>query len=165
MQFALHFMERAGGVPLPQQISQDPAIKAAYQELSVVFAGGVTRPTRKAPQVPLYFMACFEDFVICEAQPLYWRLFSWYRLVRIWGTVRFDDHTGLMPASMRLISGSLRGTLVRTKTSGAGKKREELYLHIDVTALFFHPSWLRVGWELWQALGTRRDYFFTGALM
>ena len=91
---ALSFMERAGGVPLPQQISKDPAIKAAYQELSLVCAGGVTRPTKKAPQIPLYFMACFEDMVICEAQPLYWRLFSWYRLVRFWRTMRFDDHRG-----------------------------------------------------------------------
>ena len=49
---ALSFMERAGGVPI-EQFSLDPASKASFQELSVVTAAGATRPTKKAPRVPL----------------------------------------------------------------------------------------------------------------
>ena len=73
--------------------------------------------------------------------------------------MRFDDHRGLIPSTIRLVAGSLRGTLVRTKTSGAGKRREELYLHIDAGAFFFHKSWISVGRRLWEDLGTNRDYF------
>ena len=47
----------------------------------------------------------------------------------------------------------------RTKTTGAGKKAEELNLHIDREAWLAHPSWLEVGPALWQHTGTARDNF------
>ena len=90
---------------------------------------------------------------------LYWRLFSWYRLLRVWVTLRFDDHRGLLPDTLRMVSGSVRGTLVRTKTSGAGKRREELYLHIDALAYISQPTWHKVGMELWPSVNSPRDYF------
>ena len=79
--------------------------------------------------------------------------------MRIWGTLRFDDHRGLIPSTLRLVGGSLRGTLARTKTTGAGKKREELYLHVDNECFLLHGDWLPVGLALWQSIGVARDYF------
>ena len=73
--------------------------------------------------------------------------------------MRFDDHRGLQPKASRLAGGSLRGTLARTKTSGAGKKVEELYLHIDANAWLGQRDWLLVGYALWQYIGSARDSF------
>ena len=48
---------------------------------------------------------------------------------------------------------------MRTKTSGDGRKREELYLHIDQQAYVIHSEWLQVGWDLWAPLNMQRDFF------
>ena len=66
---------------------------------------------------------------------------------------------GLLPSSMRLAGSAFRATLVRTKTSGSGKKREELYIHVDPGAFIFEEAWLRTGFDLWLQAGTDRDYF------
>ena len=52
----------------------------------------------------------------------------------------------------------LRGTLVRTKTTGAGKKKEQLEVVVDAAAFISDPTWLRVGWELWAAVFPDRDF-------
>ena len=168
---ALNFMEKAGGLPEPRWLSQHPLVKATHNELLVTMASGATRATRKAPQMPCLLMLKFEGFVVDDSLQLYWRLFAWYRLLRVWACLRFDDHRGLLPSSLRLVGGSLRGTLVRSKTTGAGKRREELYLHVDRMAYILESSWLEVGWRLWQRCGTARDYFlllptadFTGVI-
>ena len=168
---ALNFMEKAGGLPEPRWLSQHPLVKATHNELLVTMASGATRATRKAPQMPCLLMMKFEGFVVDDSLQLYWRLFAWYRLLRVWACLRFDDHRGLLPSSLRLVAGSLRGTLVRSKTTGAGKRREELYLHVDRMAYILESSWLEVGWRLWQRCGTARDYFlllptadFTGVI-
>ena len=66
----------------------------------------------------------FEAVVVDSTSPKFVRMFAWLRLVRVWTALRFDDHRGIIPRRMVLTSTGLRGTLVRTKTSGAGKRRE-----------------------------------------
>ena len=88
-----------------------------------------------------------------------WRCFAWFRLVRIWCCLRFDDHRMLLPSTLRLVGGSLKATLVRTKNTGIGKRREELYLHLDAEAFIFERTWLRTRFELWMSAGTAHDYF------
>ena len=110
-------------------------------------SGGSTKPVRKAPQLPVAFAMAFERIVVDSSSPKFLRMFAWFRLVRLWACLRFDDHRGLLPQSMRLVSGCLKGTLVRTKTSGPGRRREELYIHVDSAAYLVSPGWLEAGVE------------------
>ena len=73
--------------------------------------------------------------------------------------MRFDDHRGLIPSRMRWSNASLRGVLVRTKTTGAGKKWELLHFCVDELAYLVAPDWLAVGWALWQEVDQARDDF------
>ena len=118
----LAFMERAGNVPAEVRISENALVKAAVDEYGFQAASLGSRPTRQAPQVPLAVIAEFERVVVSRVHPTYVRMFAWYRLVRIWSSMRFDDHRGSLPTSMRIVCGSLRGALTRTNTSGQGKK-------------------------------------------
>ena len=52
----------------------------------------------------------------------------------------------------------LRGTLVRTKTTGAGKRREELLLFVSLDAYLLHREWLKTGFALWESCTSERDY-------
>ena len=115
---ALRFIEVAGGVLPDAQLSRDPLLDSAVRELQLATSASGTNPTKKAPQVPLSFVIIFEALVIDASKPRFLRMYAWFRLVRIWGALRFDDHRGLVPDRARLVGGPWRATLVRTKTSG-----------------------------------------------
>ena len=111
------------GVPVSDQIPQHALVKSTHDELLAPMASGETRATRKARQVPFYFIIAFEKFVVDDGLPLYWLRCSWCRRVRVWACLRFADHRGLLPSSLRMVGGSLGGTLVRSKTTGTGTRR------------------------------------------
>ena len=50
---AIGFMENAGGVNEADRLSSSPLLKAALEELTLRVSGGVSKPVRKAPQVPV----------------------------------------------------------------------------------------------------------------
>ena len=120
---ALGFMEQVGGVPSDKQLSRSPLVLATVDAHAVAAKSG-TRPVKKAPQTPLAFISAMERLIVDTSQHKFVRAFAWYRLIRIWSGMRFDDHRGLLPSTLRLQSGALHGTLVRTKTTGAGRKQE-----------------------------------------
>ena len=72
-------------------------------------------------------------------------MYSWYRILRVWTAMRFDDHRGLLPDRIVVSNGILKGTLVRTKTSGAGKRREELTIAVGRDVYLCEPGWLGTG--------------------
>ena len=81
-----------------------------------------THPTRKTPPTTVAQVAAFELALIDVARPTFERMYAWFRLVRAWAAIRFDDHRGLLPQRMRLSHSGIRASLVRTKTTGVGEK-------------------------------------------
>ena len=156
---ALRFMECAGGVAVEHQYSRHPLVAARLQEHEAVMPSSSMRLTRKTPPTTLAIIVAMEYKVMDVADRRFTRMFSWYRLVRIWSAMRFDDHSGLIPSRQKLLSSCLRGSLVRTKTSGAGKKKQVLEVVVDADAYVVHSSWLRWGWELWRDTPQDRDLF------
>ena len=47
--------------------------------------------------------------------------------------------------------------MVRTKTTGIGKHKEELELVVDRAAFVYVESWLELGWRLWEGVYPQRD--------
>ena len=99
-----------------------PLVMSQLKELSVMMQRGRERATKKAPQTTMALIASFELVVMDSSRPDFPRMFAWYRCVRCWSAMRFDDHRGLLPQLIRLTENGLRATLVRTKTTGAGKR-------------------------------------------
>ena len=156
---ALSFMEAVGGVAERIRLSKNPFISAVVEELVLGVAGNETHAIRKAPQLPVGVLNGFEKLVIDDESLTYARMYAWVRLVKIWGPLRFGDHRGLIPKLMQVTGAGLRGTLVGTKTSGAGPKCEELYVHIGLGAYIVESSCLEVGWRLWLDVSPSRDDF------
>ena len=147
MKFALHFMERAGGVPDDKRLASSALISARTREYEAA-STQVTPPTRKAPPTPSSLLAAFELVVVDPSRPKFERMFAWYRCVRCWSSMSFDDHRGLIPARIKLLPSGLRGTLVRTKTAGIDKHREELEFVVNRAAYIVAANWLESGWVL-----------------
>ena len=106
------------------------------------------RPPRQAPRFPTILLAAFEEMVLSVDKPVFVRVLSWWLLVQSWGTLRFDDHRGLLPRDVILSEMGLQAKLTRSKVSGSDK-------HLNFRAVIIHSSayvhrkyWLAVGWGL-----------------
>ena len=71
------------------------------------------KPPRQAPRFPTILLAAIEDMVLALDRPLFIRVLSWWLLVQSWGTLRFDDHRGLLPREFIVSSAGLQATLTR----------------------------------------------------
>ena len=117
------------------------------------------RPPRQAPKFPTILLAAFEDTVLSDDKPVFVRVLSWWLLVQSLGTLRFDDHRGLLPRDFIVSSTGLQARLTRSKVSSFDK-------HLNFRTVIIHPSayiqrrdWLAVGWSLLlEGAPHERDY-------
>lgn len=156
---ALSFMERAGGVRTSEGFASDPLVLGALEEAALTVAGGTVKPRRPATREPVLFTVAREMIVADDEAPRYDRLYCWWQLVKTWGSLRFDDHRGMLPRDLMITANGLNGVLSRTKTSGAGKATETLPIFISSHAYLYFPDWLSVGFALWNEISDARDYF------
>jgi hypothetical protein len=109
---------------------------------------------KKAPRFPVSFILAMELLLVNPGRSHTLRVAAFYRLLKVWGTLRFDDTFHLGPAGIWLeeeVEGgpsALRGTLPRTKTSGPGKRSKALPLYIAPQAYVGVENWMEVGVEL-----------------
>ena len=73
------------------------------------------RPPRQAPRYPSVLLAAFEELVMDPEAKQYWRIMGWWLLLQAWGTLRFDDHRGLLPADVVVDQSGMTAKLSRTK--------------------------------------------------
>ena len=67
-------------------------------------------------------LAAMEDMVLSVDTPLFMKVLSWWLLVQSWGTLRFDDHRGLLPCVFKVSETGLLVELSRSKVSGPDKR-------------------------------------------
>ena len=156
---ALAFLERGGGAPEGMQLSKNPATRAAIEETTQRLFGESPVERRQAPRWPLVAICAWERKVVDGNEKEYDRMYAWWLCIKVWGCLRFDDHRGLAPGSMKLTHRGLEALLTRTKTTGPGKKVELLPLHVTHGAIVVEPTWLTVGFALWAEHVSERSYF------
>ena len=66
----------------------------------------------------------------------------------ILGTLRFDDHRGLLPRDVILSEMGLQARLTRSKVSGSDKHLNFRAVIIHSSAFVHRKDWLAVGWGL-----------------
>jgi hypothetical protein len=116
----------------------------------------------KVPRLPIIVIGALECKVMSTSAPLGVRVMAWCRLLKVFGTMRWDDLQRLCPKDVHLRTGGLVGRLSQTKTSGAGKKVRDLPLYIPKHAYVLQEQWLETGHALWSLplMGSQgRDYF------
>lgn len=84
-----------------------------------------------------------------------YRVLAWTRLIKIWGSLRFDDMQKIKPSELHLTQGRLTTTLRSSKTSGPGKRVQELPVCVSEHAHVWAAEWIGVGLEL---LRTHADF-------
>ena len=83
-------------------------------------------------------------------RPTYERALVWTLLVAVWARVRLADFEGVDMNRFKLTGTELIGVLVRTKTTGPGKRVHEVKFHVRRGTSLAGVGWLTIGWEIWE---------------
>ena len=97
-------------------------------------------------------VVALELAVVDGTLPPYARVYAWAKLLKPYGAMRWDDLKWVDPATVLLTARGLEATLLRTKTSGAGKKVAVLYLYVCNGAWLGCPEWPACGFDVWKCL-------------
>ena len=159
----LAMMEKVAGFKKETCISDTAIWKGAISsinlELQSIRPGGQPA-VKKAPQLPILHIIALELEVANTNQRLYFRLFCFVRLVKVWAALRTDDVFGICPRRLNLMSKVLRGILVETKTTGPGKRIKEVAFFVARDCRFVDQSdWMDIGMKLIETLPPGRDFF------
>ena len=148
---SLCFLEEAGEVEKQDRLCESPALANAVKELGRAAAEEAAKKDAEskgqAPQLPLVLLVDLERVVLDPRRTTFQRAFAAFRLLRHWGSLRWDDTQGLPPSSLEWRARGVTGLLKRTKTSGPGKPLEVLPVFVSQEA-WIEQEWLRVGLDL-----------------
>ena len=154
------FMETRADIPDEAKISSHSMVIGCVKHLTELLAKGAP-PVRKAPMFLVSILAAWEFFIMDEAKTPYARALAWFVSVMLWTSMRFDDTVGLLPAKLKLLENGLEGLIVRSKSTGPGRKVNELRIFVSREATITGSEWLATGFAIWQeeSFSFRRDYF------
>ena len=114
----LMFMEHAGEVQKEDMIQNDPALKNALEEIGLRLESEAMEPRKQAMHIPVKIVMAWEQVVCDEEQLRYTRAYAWFKLVKIWGAMRFSDTTGVSVESAGLDGEGWSADLDRTGEPG-----------------------------------------------
>lgn len=154
----LMFLEFAGEVEESQLLHRSSAVKNALEEAQLRLSSVELRPSRQAHILPLSVVMAMEDMVVDDDRLPFPRAYAWYRLVKIWAGLRFDDTRGTPNRSMELREGHLVGVIHKSKTSGPGKRVLLLPFYVSREAWVSRYNWLEVGWKIWTHMAQRTGH-------
>ena len=157
------FMEHSAEVSRSSMLHSHPSVKNALEEITLELENVTKADTKQALHMPVRLVAAMEELVTNDWAPRFVRGCAWVKLIKVWGAMRHSDTTGLKYDTMALESYGLSADLVRTKTTGPGKKVKLVKVFVSKAAYLQESSWLQVGWDLWKQMSTEaaiehRDY-------
>ena len=131
------FLQEEAGIE--DKLTDTAMYAVSLKELMAQASPG--KAPRQAPRFPTNSLAALED-------TLFMRILSWWLLVQSWGTLRFDDHRGLLLRDFKVSETGLLAKLTRSKVSGPDKHLNFRVVVIHASAYVQHKNWLSTGWEL-----------------
>eukprot|EP00434_Breviolum_minutum_P020185 symbB.v1.2.017800.t1/scaffold1394.1/size200789/23 len=150
----LKFLEMSAEVPESKRISSDLSLKNFFDEISRHPAWAVSSVRTSAKRLPLAVAASWECMVVRKEERSYVRIFAWFKLLKLWAALRWDDTLGIPPSSIELLRGrGLRGKIVRSKTTGDGKRVDVQDFYVAFDSWLVASEWLSVGWSLFCEMG------------
>ena len=135
------FLQEVAGI-------EDKLTDTALYSVSLKELLSQASPGRQAPRFPTILLGAFEDMVLSADKPVFVRVLSWWLLVQSWGTLRFDDHRGLLPRDVVVSDMGLQAKLTRSKVSGSENHLNFRAVIIHSSAFVHRKDWLAVGWRL-----------------
>ena len=138
---ALQWVERAGGFRGEDAIFSHPSIVRAFDNLTVE-AGSMAKARKQSPRFPFVLIAAAELFGTDPENPIMKRIHANSLVFRTFGTLRLDDLQNLDRTKIRKMGSIYVSELLKSKTSGPGKRNSELPIAIAADATLLETDWL-----------------------
>ena len=97
--------------------------------------------------LPIAIVESMEKLVTDEAVTPYLRIYAWFRLVKLWAGMRFNDTQGVPAHTMSFDDSLLKGEIHRSKIFGAGKRLGILGFYVSKQAWLVEQDRLKFGWR------------------
>ena len=160
---ALKFLEMSAEIPREKRISEDETLRNFMAEISKSH-WWVSREKASAHRLVLAVVMCLEFLVMIDEESLYIRLYAWFKLVKLWGMLRWSDTLGIPASRVRFHrKEGLVGEIVRSKTTGVGRRVEVQTFYISDKAWLLSETWLEEGYRIFERFGVearneKRDF-------
>ena len=155
---AITWMERTACIDQRRRMGESQVV-ASVRDYVVEMLSKDKPPTKRARRYPAVFMEAFEHMVEDESRRLGYRVVAWVKLVKLWGSLRWDDIQKINPKELKYYGGRMTTMLRTTKTTGPTKRVQELPVCISEHAYISSPFWLKTGFDLIKQNATfERDY-------
>ena len=146
---SLQLLETVGGMEKDKRIGMSPmlinVVKNMKKELSTDGP-----PRRTAPVFTVAMVMAAELLVVDFNQDVVARIMAFVMLLMVWGAMRTDDLLWLDRSRTMLSDVGWKSVLVRTKTSGAGRRVRELPVFVARGISITGRDWMLEGHLLWQ---------------
>lgn len=155
---AVTWMEKTACVRRDDQVGSSQVV-ASVRDYIVEMLSKDSPPLKRAPRYPAAMLEALEEAVEDQTLVAGLRVVAWIKLVKSWGTLRWDDVQKISPSELRYSGNRLTAILRVTKTTGPTKRVQELPLCISEFAYIASPFWLKTGFDLLkEGADFRRDY-------
>ncbi len=152
----LRFLEVSAEVEESKRLSGDGALKNFFEEVSKHPSWAEGHLRESAKMLPISVAMSWEGVVMDISEKKYVRVFAWFKLVKLWAALRWDDTLGIPPASIEKVGDrGLRGRIMRSKTTGEGKRIDVQEFYVSKASWLRFDGWLWEGWKLFRELGER----------
>ena len=157
----IRFLEQSAEMPENKRVSADLALKNFFVEIDKHPSWAVVQPRVSARRLLLAVVIGWEMQVLASDEKAYIRVFAWFKLVKLWGALRWDDTMGIPPSSLEYFRNrGLRGKIVRSKTTGEGRRVDTQEFYVSTECWIGKHGWLEEGLSLFKELGS--DYGSSG---
>lgn len=153
----IRFLEKSAEVPESARVSADMALQNFFSEVDRHPSWAEGHQKTSANRLVLSLVVAWEKKVVDVSEKKYIRAFSWFKLIKLWAALRWDDTMGIPPSSIQMLHGrGLRGKILRSKTTGEGRRVDVQEFYVAYGCWLTAPEWLEDGWNLFRDMG--KDY-------
>ena len=146
---SLQVLEAIGGIPREARLGLSPMLMNVVRNMGKTLGQGGP-PKRTAP-VFTVAMALSAELGVCrEEGSIAFRILCFVMLLMIWCSLRTDDVLWIDRSRAMLSELGFRGVLLRTKTSGVGRKVKELPIFVSRLVSLTGRDWLQIGVALYE---------------
>ena len=85
----------------PRRKIGESQVVASVRDYIVEMLSKDKPPTKRAPRYPVVYIDAFEHMVEDETRRLGYRVVAWIKLVKIWGSLRWDDLQKINPRELK----------------------------------------------------------------
>ena len=161
----LKFLDKSAELGDSKRISADGSLKNFFAEVSRHPIWAESNPRASAKRFPVAVVAAWERVVTADTEKSYVRVFAWFKLIKLWAALRWDDTLGIPPSLVDFREDKgMRGKIVRSKATGEGRRVDVQEFYVSKDCWLQSPQWLAEGWSLFKEMGDEfgnsgRDFF------